>query len=66
MIRQANTAAGESADAGVISKKLTFEEFLDWMDEDTWAEWVDGEVVVLSPATSGHQRLVDPMCKFFK
>ena len=39
-------------------KKLSFEEFLDWCDEDTWAEWVDGEVIVLSPATVPHQQLV--------
>jgi len=37
---------------------MTYEEFLDWCDEDTWAEWVDGEVIVLSPATVRHQDLV--------
>jgi hypothetical protein len=25
---------------------MTYEEFLAWADEDTRAEWVDGEVVV--------------------
>jgi len=35
--------------------KLTFEEFLTWCDEDTWAEWVDGEVVMVSPAATKHQ-----------
>ncbi len=40
-------------------KKLTYEEFLAWCDEDTWAEWVDGEVVVLSPASRRHQQVVD-------
>jgi Uma2 family endonuclease len=39
-------------------RKLTYEEFLAWADEDTWAEWVDGEVIVLSPASIPHQRLV--------
>ncbi|MBI4504195.1 MAG: Uma2 family endonuclease [Chloroflexi bacterium] len=38
--------------------KLSFEEFLAWCDEDTWAEWVDGEVVVVSPASARHQDLV--------
>ncbi len=38
-------------------RRLTFEEFLEWLDEDTWAEWVDGEVVVLSPANTRHQRI---------
>jgi len=37
--------------------KLTFEEFLAWCDEDTWAEWVDGEVVMVSPASRGHQEI---------
>ncbi|MDK2816305.1 MAG: hypothetical protein PWR22_934 [Moorella sp. (in: firmicutes)] len=35
--------------------KMTFEEFLAWCDEDTWAEWVDGEVVALTPAARKHQ-----------
>ncbi len=38
-------------------KPVTFEEFLAWCDEDTWAEWVDGEVVVLTPASVAHQRI---------
>jgi hypothetical protein len=29
----------------VPPKKLTYEEFLGWCDEDTWAEWVNGEVI---------------------
>jgi Uma2 family endonuclease len=39
--------------------KLTFEEFLAWCDEDTWAEWVDGKVVMVSPASDRHQDLAD-------
>lgn len=38
-------------------QKMTYEEFLDWCDEDTWAEWVDGEVVMVSPASVPHQRI---------
>jgi Uma2 family endonuclease len=34
---------------------MTYEEFLDWADEDTLAEWVDGEVVMTSPASARHQ-----------
>lgn len=37
--------------------KLTYEEFLAWCDEDIWAEWVDGEVVMVSPASEPHQDL---------
>jgi Uma2 family endonuclease len=34
---------------------MTYEEFLDWADEDTLAEWVDGKVVMTSPASRRHQ-----------
>lgn len=37
--------------------KITFEEFLAWADEDTPAEWEDGEVVMASPASRQHQDL---------
>lgn len=36
-------------------EKMTFEEYLDWCDEDTWAEWVDGEIIMVSPASVDHQ-----------
>jgi len=35
--------------------RMTYEEFLAWADEDTLAEWVDGEVVMTSPASKPHQ-----------
>ncbi len=34
---------------------ITYEDFLDWADEDTLAEWVDGEIVMTSPASRRHQ-----------
>ena len=34
---------------------MTYEEFLDWADEDTLAEWVNGEVEITSPASLKHQ-----------
>ncbi|OAT79856.1 Uma2 family endonuclease [Desulfotomaculum copahuensis] len=37
--------------------RISFEGFLAWCDEDTWAEWVDGEVVLLTPAALKHQRI---------
>jgi Uma2 family endonuclease len=36
---------------------MTYEEFMDWADEDTLAEWVDGKVVMTSPASKRHQEL---------
>ncbi len=38
-------------------RKMTYEEFLEWADEDTLAEWVDGEVVMYSPASLKHQQI---------
>lgn len=40
------------------SRKMTYEEFLKWADEDTLAEWVNGEVVTYTPALDRHQDLV--------
>ena len=40
-------------------EKLSYEDFLDWCDEDTWAEWVDGEIIMFSPASKKHQNLAD-------
>jgi Uma2 family endonuclease len=37
--------------------RMTYEEFLAWADEDTRAEWVNGKVVILSPASLRHQQL---------
>lgn len=41
----------------VEQHKMTYEEFLAWADEDTLAEWVDGEIIMLSPASDRHQDL---------
>ncbi len=34
---------------------ITYDEFMEWADEDTLAEWVDGRVVMTSPASARHQ-----------
>ena len=39
-------------------RRMSYEEFLEWADEDTLAEWVDGEVIMYSPASDRHQDLV--------
>ena len=36
---------------------MTYEQFLEWLDEDTYAEWVDGEIEIMSPASRQHQKL---------
>ena len=37
--------------------RMSYEKFLAWCDEDTLAEWVDGEVVMYSPASRRHQEV---------
>jgi Uma2 family endonuclease len=36
----------------------SFDEFIDWLDEDTSAEWLNGEVIFMSPASTRHQLIV--------
>ena len=43
--------------APALPRKMTYDEFLAWANEDTLAEWVDGEVVMYSPASNRHQDL---------
>lgn len=38
-------------------ERMSLEEFLAWVDEDIWAEWEDGEVVFMSPASYVHQSI---------
>ena len=38
--------------------KMSYDEFLNWANEDTLAEWVNGEVIITSPASKTHQILV--------
>jgi Uma2 family endonuclease len=39
------------------SKKMSYEEFLELCDEDTLAEWVDGDIIMATPASIQHQRI---------
>ncbi len=39
-------------------RPVSFEDFLAWAGEDTSAEWVDGEIVLMSPGSADHQRLL--------
>jgi Uma2 family endonuclease len=49
--------AGETAHGAGQSGYITYEEFLDLVDEDTLAEWVDGAIVMTSPANLRHQEI---------
>ena len=44
-------------------RKLSYEEFLDWCDEDTRTEWVEGEIVMSAPASYSHQCVADFLLK---
>jgi Uma2 family endonuclease len=37
---------------------MSYDEFIDWLDEDTFAEWEDGKVVLMSPASLRHQLIL--------
>ncbi len=37
-----------------LGRRLTEEEFVAGCDEDTRAEWIDGEVIVMAPASGDH------------
>lgn len=43
--------------AATMIPPMNYEEFLAWADEDTLAEWVDGEVIMTSPASKQHQEI---------
>lgn len=47
----------ETASIASPPGKLTFEEFVAWADEDTRAEWVEGEIQQMSPVSKIHQEL---------
>ena len=37
--------------------RMSYEQFLAWSDEDTHAEWVNGEVIVFMPPVTRHQEI---------
>ena len=37
--------------------KISYEEFLEWTSEDQHVEWVEGEVVPMSPISDRHQQI---------
>lgn len=41
--------------APALTQQMTYEEFLAWADGDTYTEWVNGEVVYMSPVSNEHQ-----------
>ncbi len=54
---EVDTLAVEQAKSRIIWRPMTEDEFVAWCDEDVRAEYVDGEVIVHSPASTRHSRL---------
>lgn len=46
--------------------KMTYEEFLAWAEDGSHVEWVDGEVIPMSPASKKHQRIVRFLVALFQ
>jgi Uma2 family endonuclease len=53
MAQQLQRTAGQTH-----PQSMTYEEYLEWADEETRAEWVDGEVIVFMPPTVRHADVV--------
>lgn len=54
----AETHAPEPTRKAPPEAPVSYDEFLAWADENTRAEWVDGEIQTMNPASAPHQRLV--------
>ena len=53
------TISSESARRVPPPGQVSFEEYIEWLDEDTRAEWVNGEIVLMpSPAAIEHQNVL--------
>jgi Uma2 family endonuclease len=47
------------------ARKVTFDEFIETMDEDDRAEWVDGDIVFMSAVTTRHFRISQFLTRLF-
>src|SRR5260370_21041308 len=59
MAHELKTQTPTPSSKSVSPLRMTFEEFLEWTDEHTFAERVDGEVIVMSPVSVTHQDIAD-------
>jgi Uma2 family endonuclease len=58
--------AAQTTNSATAPAKMTYEEFLARADEHTFAEWVDGEVIRMSPASQRHQLLASFLTSLFQ
>jgi Uma2 family endonuclease len=54
----AETQAPEPTHKAPPAAPVSYDEFLEWADEDVHAEWINGEVRTMPPASAPHQRIV--------
>ncbi len=57
MAQEIETTNIAAVNIAMPRSKVTYEEFLAWADEDVPAEWVDGEVIIISLASRKHQEV---------
>jgi Uma2 family endonuclease len=49
----------------IFRRRMTEQEFVEWCDEDTRAEWVDGEVILMAPVSDDHDDLFAFLSRLF-
>ncbi|MBF0474865.1 MAG: Uma2 family endonuclease [Deltaproteobacteria bacterium] len=54
----AGTEYQETSTKAPAPPRMAYEEFLDWADDGTSAEWINGEVIFMGPASRQHQELI--------
>jgi Uma2 family endonuclease len=58
---------GDRPDGAVyLPKRMSEAEFVEWCDDETWAEWVDGQVIVMSPVNYEHAKLTSFLIHLFR
>jgi Uma2 family endonuclease len=62
----AHESKTEPVEVTAPPSKMTYEEFLVWVDEDICAEWVNGEVILMTPASDRHQDLAGFLTALFR
>ena len=49
-----------------LPKRMTEAEFVEWCEDNTWAEWVDGQVILMSPVNYHHAKLTSFLIHLFR
>jgi len=61
------TAVSELTQRIPPKEQMSFEEYIEWLDEDTQAEWVNGRIEIMaSPASFNHQDIGGFLCSILR